>query len=84
MIDPEGRAEQARRLMSDPLLCEVLDRIEQAAIDAWASTRMDAVEQREMAYQSLKASRRVRDTLQGVVDNGLVTASRAVRPAGTG
>ncbi len=79
MIDHEARAQQARLLLEDPLLTEVLDSIEQAAIDAWASTAMDAVEHREMAYHSLKASRRVRDTLKGVVDNGLVAASRAVR-----
>ncbi len=79
MTDATLRAEQAKRLLDDPLLVEVLDGIEQAAISAWASTAMDAVEHREMAYHSLKASRRVRDALKGVVDNGLVEASRAVR-----
>lgn len=79
MSDDVARATQAKRLLDDPLLIEVLDKIEQAAIDGWASTAMDAVEHREMAYQSLKASRRIRETLKGVVDNGLVAASRAVR-----
>ena len=79
MIDHASRAAQAARLLDDPLLVEVLDGIEQAAINAWASTAMDAVEHREMAYQSLKASRRVRDTLKGVIDNGLVEAARAIR-----
>ncbi len=76
----EARAEHARRLIDDPLLVEVLNSIEQAAIDEWASTPMGEVERREMAYHSLKASRRVRDALQGVKDNGLVAAKRAVRP----
>ena len=79
MSDEVDRATRAAFLLGDELLNEVLDSIEQAAIDAWASTAMDAVEHREMAYHSLKASRRVRDTLKGVVDNGLVAASRAVR-----
>jgi len=79
MTDDVSRAAQAQRLMDDPMLIEILDKIEQAAIDAWASTAMDAVEHREMAYQSLKASRRIRETLKGVVDNGLVAASRAIR-----
>ena len=79
MTDDTARAEHAKRLMDDPLLIEVLDSIEAAAVKAWASTSMEAVEHREMAYQSLKASRRVRDTLQGVVDNGLIAANRAVR-----
>ena len=79
MIDATARAEQAKRLLDDPLLTEVLGEIEKAAITAWGSTALGDVEHREMAYHSLKASRRVRDTLQGVVDNGLVEASRAVR-----
>ncbi len=79
MIDHTARAAQAARLLDDPLLVEVLDGIEQAAINAWASTAVGDVEHREMAYHSLKASRRVRETLKGVVDNGLVEASRAIR-----
>ncbi len=79
MSDPQARAIQAKRLLDDPLLIEVLDAIEAKAIEAWASTSMEAFEHREMAYHSLKASRRVRDTLKGVVDNGLVEASRAIR-----
>ncbi len=84
MSDATDKAARAAHLLQDALLIEVLDEIEQAAIKAWASTKMGDVEHREMAYHSLKASRRVRDALQGVVDNGLVAASRVVRPAGTG
>ena len=80
MIDAVARAEHAKRLLDDELLTEVLDGVEATAISTWASTALDAVGQRELAYHSLKASRRVRDTLRGVVDNGLVAASRAVRP----
>ena len=79
MTDATTRAEHAKHLLADPLLIEALDKIEQAAMDAWAATAMDAVEHREMAYQSFKASRRIRDTLKGIVDNGLVEASRAIR-----
>jgi hypothetical protein len=78
------RAANAKRLMEDPLLVEVLDGIEQAAIEAWASTGMGDHENREMAYHALKASRRVRDALRGVVDNGLIEARRAVRPGNAG
>lgn len=80
MSEDITRAGHAKRLLEDELLVECLDAIEQAAIDAWASTAMEDVEHREMAYQSLKAARRVRSTLQGVIDNGLIQASRAVRP----
>ncbi len=79
MIDHQARAAQAARLLDDPLLTEILDAIEAAAIKAWASTGQGDEHLREYAFHSLKASRRVRDTLKGVVDNGLIEASRAVR-----
>ena len=79
VIDPVSRAAHARRLLDDELLVEVLDKIEEAAINAWASTRMDAVEHREMAYQSLKASRRIREVFKSMVDDGLIAADRAIR-----
>lgn len=84
MTDHASRAEEAKRLIDNPLLSEVLDSIETAAITAWAATAMGDQENREMAYHALKASRRVRDALKGVVDNGLVEARRAVRPSGAG
>lgn len=84
MTDATARAEHAKQLLVDPLLVEVLDSIEQAAIDAWAATAMGDSEHREMAYHALKASRRVRDALKGVIDNGLVEARRAVRPPNAG
>jgi hypothetical protein len=78
-VSAEARAAQARLLLDDALLTEVLDGIEAAAIEAWASTGDDDEAKREFAFHSLKASRRVRDTLRGVVDNGLVAANRATR-----
>lgn len=84
MSDEVARAERAKQLIEDPLLVEVLDGIENAAIQAWASTAMGDSENREMAYHALKASRRVRETLKGVIDNGLVAARRAVRPGNSG
>lgn len=80
MTDHAARAEHAKRLLEDTLLVEVLDSIEQAAIQAWATTAMGDNENREMAYHALKAARRIRETLKGVIDNGLVEARRAVRP----
>jgi tRNA C32,U32 (ribose-2'-O)-methylase TrmJ len=80
MSEAHARAEHAKRLLEDALLTEVLDEIEKAAINAWASTTMGDHENREMAYHALKASRRVRDALKGVVDNGLIEARRVARP----
>jgi hypothetical protein len=78
--DAVARAEHAKRLLEDTLLNECLDSIEDTAIQAWAATGMGDHENREMAYHALKASRRVRETLKGVIDNGLIEARRAVRP----
>lgn len=80
MSDADARAAHARRLLDDPLLVEVLDSIEQAAIAAWRATGTAQHEDRERVWHSLKAAERVRSTLQGIVDNGLIEARRAVAP----
>jgi hypothetical protein len=80
MTDATARAEHAKRLIEDPLLTEVLDEVEKAAITAWLSTGAGMETEREFAYQAAKAVGRIRQTLKGVIDNGLVEARRAVRP----
>lgn len=79
MSDAASRAAAASRLLSDPLLVEVLNDIEAQAIKLWRSTNAHDTETRERTYYTLKASERVRNTLQGIVDNGLIEASRASR-----
>lgn len=79
MTDAATRAAAAKRLLSDPLLVEVLDSIEAAAVVVWRSTGPADTDARERAYYTVKASERVRNTLQGIVDNGLIEASRASR-----
>lgn len=78
-MDAASRAAAASRLLSDPLLVEVLDSIEAAAVVVWRSTGEADSAARERAYYTAKASERVRNTLQGIVDNGLIEASRASR-----
>lgn len=80
MSDAAARAAHAKRLLDDPLLIEMLDEIEKAAIQAWGATGMAQAEDRERAWHSYKAAQRVRLVLQGVVDNGLIEARRAVAP----
>ena len=77
MVNNEARAAQAKRLLDDPLLVEVLDQIEAAAVTVWRSTAAADTDARERAYYTIKASERVRNTLQGIVDNGLIEARRA-------
>lgn len=80
MSEATARGEHAKRLLDDPLLSEVLDEIEKAAVMAWLSTGVGQEDQREFAFHAAKAVGRIRETLKSVVDNGLVAASRAVRP----
>lgn len=77
MSDASERMANARRLLADPLLVEVLDSIELAAVTAWASTGIAQTDDRERVYHSYKAAQRVRTVLKGIVDNGLIEASRA-------
>lgn len=81
MSDPESRAARAQQLLDDTLLTEVFDAVEDAAIQAWRTTSSAQHAEREIAWQALKAAERVRSTLQGIVDNGLIAARRAVQPS---
>jgi len=81
MSDATARADHAKRLLEDTLLTEVFDAVEAAAIGVWRSTKTTQAEEREIAWQSLKAVERVRNTLSGIVDNGLIEAKRAVQPS---
>lgn len=81
MSDAHARATRAQQLLDDPLLTEVFDAVENAAIDAWRKTGSAQQADREIAWQALKAAERVRNTLKGIVDNGLIEARRAVQPS---
>lgn len=81
MSDAAARAEHAKVLLADPLLTEVFDAVEAAAINVWRTTSVTQANEREIAWQSLKAVERVRNALSGIVDNGLIEARRAVQPS---
>ena len=81
MSDATARADHAKRLLDDPLLTEVFDLVEAAAIDVWRKSSVTQAADREIAWQSLKAVERVRNALTGIVDNGLIEAKRAVQPS---
>lgn len=79
-MDPSARADHAKRLLEDPLLVEALDQIEKTAIEAWKSTAIAQVDDRERVWHSLKAAERIRTYLQSIVDNGQLAARRAMSP----
>ena len=81
MMDASVRAARAKQLLDDPLLIEVLDAVEAAAVNVWRSTSTAQQAEREIAWHSLKAAERVRNALTGIVDNGLIEANRSVRLA---
>jgi regulator of RNase E activity RraB len=82
MSDAETRASHAKYLLEDPLLSEVFDEIEKAAVSAWLQTGVGMEAEREFAFHAAKAVYRIRETLKSIVDNGLIAAARAVRPLG--
>jgi len=79
-MTPEARAEHAQRLCDDPLLAEAFDTIRATAIDVWAKTKADAVNEREIAWLTVKVLDRVRGELQSVIDNGKIAAARVQNP----
>lgn len=79
-MDAEARAEHAKRLMDDPVLSDAFDAIRSTAVDLWARTKADAVQEREMAWLTVKVIDRVRGELQSVMDNGKIAAARVQNP----
>jgi len=77
--DSEVRARDAAALKENPLLTEILDQVKQEAINAWIGTGPDDKDKREMAWTLVKAQGRIRDVIQGAIDDGLISASRAAR-----
>lgn len=77
--DSEIRAKNAQQLLENPLLNEALDEIEGEALKAWKGTRLDDTANRERLWMQVKAAQRVREVLQGAVDNGRFEAGRAAR-----
>lgn len=79
MTDAEIRARNAQQLLENPLLQEALGQVQQEAIEAWMATKAGAVEDRERHWMMVKCAQRLREVLQGAVDNGQFEARRASR-----
>jgi ribosomal protein L22 len=79
VTDAEIRARGAQQLLENPLLKEALDQIEAEAIAAWKATKLEDTASRERLWMQVKAAQRVREVLEGAVENGRFEASRAAR-----
>jgi hypothetical protein len=81
-LDLDARVRHAANLLKDPILFEAFETVEAEAINAWASTGAAQQQEREWAFLMLKAVRRVRGNLEGVIAEGKIAAQplmRAVR-----
>jgi hypothetical protein len=61
------KATRAKLLLSDTVLLEAWDKVEQDAWDEIKSSPADATDVRELAYHRVKAIEAVKDQLQGFV-----------------
>ncbi len=80
MSDAPARAAAARRLMDDPVLVEAFANVRNAAISAWTQTATDQVQQREIAWLTVKVVGRIEAELQSIIDNGAIAAKRVQAP----
>lgn len=71
-----SRANRAQQLLSDKLLVEALDSIEQEIIEQWESCPARDAEGREALWKYYKTAKKFRGILQGAVESGKVAAFR--------
>ncbi len=64
------RANEAERLMADPMLKDALDLMEREVSDAWLACPVRDVEGREAAWRLAVTTRKFRDLLRGTIEAG--------------
>lgn len=79
-MDAEAKAEHAKRLLEDPVLCEAFDDVRAAAIEVWTQTKADDQSAREVAWLTVKVLDRIRAELGSMVDSGKIAARRVQAP----
>ena len=67
------RASHAKRLLEDDLLKEAFEAYELALTNAWKDSPESATEAREHAYYAIRALSRVREFLERVIANGVLS-----------
>lgn len=73
-------ANDAQRLIDDPVLAQAFDNVRDAAIEVWEQTKADDAQAREVAWLTVKIVARIRAELQSVVDGGKIAARRVQAP----
>ena len=70
ITDEIKRAERAKQLMSDPLISEIFNELEQVYFDSWKESNPEEVEAREMMYQLFWAVGELRKHINVIVSRG--------------
>lgn len=73
------RAADARRLLDEPLLVEVLGGLEAEAIKAWRFSDPKDHATREIAYSDIAAVERLKKALRSLADDGKVAKAQIAR-----
>ena len=66
----QQREEQAKRLLTDPLLVEAFTELEQNLKNTWEFSSVGDVEAREQVWLSLRLLERIRLHLTSIVETG--------------
>ena len=64
------KAEHAKNLLKDPLLQEVLDKMEEEYIQTWKHSKTDEIEQRDILWQLVWAIGEFRTHLSVIMQKG--------------
>ena len=80
MSDINARAADAEQLKGNALLQEILKQVEDEAVKAWLASPVKDTEAREFSWMLAKATQRLRDVIQGAIDDRTIAASRAAAP----
>ena len=72
----ESRMHNAKALLEDPLLNEIFDKQRTDAVTGWLSTPTNNRDARDWFWMLIKAQDALKASLQAVVDDGAIAASR--------
>ena len=72
----ESRMHSAKALLEDPLLNEIFDKQRTDAVTGWLSTPTSDRDARDWFWMLIKAQDALKASLQAVVDDGAIAASR--------
>jgi hypothetical protein len=77
--DELDRAEQARRIVEDPLFVEAFERLERECFEGWKSSGWKDTDKREALYRQMKALDDARTRLTAAMEGGKVARALAAK-----